>query len=185
MSIHDILNAGIGLYKEGEKGFHQVLQHLLASYDKLRRQGAADQSETAERLRQSLDQTITGIRQISSTAEARLQALLKEAGNNYEQLLSGLEGQIEAIKKQGEKGMDDMKGRMETLAESLKEQGTDRFRRSVERLIAGRQEDFLSTSSVEGERMISVLFSESEEYVHSPKDQETTDAEDTPKQPEP
>lgn len=168
MPIHDILNAGIGLYKEGEKGLRQALQHLQSSYDNLKGQGEADQSETAERLRLTLDQTIASLRQVSSKAEARLQGLVQEAGRNYEQLLSGLEGQIDTIKKQGEKEMGGVRDRMQTLAQSLKEQAPERFRHSIEKLIAGTEggTDPFQPAHPDEERMVSIVFSESEEPEH-------------------
>lgn len=165
MSIHDILNAGIGLYKEGEKGLRQALEHLQSAYDNLKRQGEADQSETAERLRQALDQIIASLHQVSSKAEARLQGLVEEAGRNYEQLLSGLERQIDTIMKQGEKDLGGMRDRIQTLAQSLKEQAPEQFRRSMERLIAGPEgsTDPLKPAQSDEGRVVSIIFSESEE----------------------
>lgn len=164
MSIHDILNAGIGLYKEGEKGLRQVLQSLQASYDELKRKGEEDQSETAIRLRQALDQTIANLRQISLEAETRLQALVQEAGRNYEQLLSGIEVQVAAIRKQGEKEMVGVRDRIQTFAQSLKEQAPERFRHSIEKLIAGIEGSADPLQPVNSEeRMVSIVFSESEE----------------------
>jgi len=134
MSLRDVLNAGIGLYIEGEKRFRQALQHLQASYENLRLQGEADQSEAAERLRQSLDLTISGIRNISAQAEERLQHLVDEAGKNYNQLLAGLEAQIDTIRKHSEEGS--LKVKIQELSQSLKKQGSEGFRLHLQQLIS-------------------------------------------------
>ncbi|MBW7858744.1 MAG: hypothetical protein H3C43_10750, partial [Leptonema sp. (in: Bacteria)] len=158
MSIHDILNAGLGLYNEGEKRLKDALQSLQNGYSELKSKGEQDQSKEAEKLRQSLDQTIRGIRQISTGAEERLQSLVKEAAKNYDVLLSGIESQLNSMTQQGKKGIGTVREKMQDFSKTLKTQGPDRFRKAVETLLS-QTNNTIDPFDTGDERMVSILMS--------------------------
>lgn len=163
MSIYDILNAGLGLYNESGKRLQDALQSLQNGYNQLKLKGEQDQSVEAERLRQSLDQTIQSIRQISSGAEERLQLLVNEAAKNYDVLLVGIESQINLMTEQGKKGVSSVREKMQDFSKSLKTQGADRFRNAVQTLLSQTNNYEADPFNTGSDRVVSILMSESDD----------------------
>ena len=113
--LQDLVNAGIGLYKAGEENLQGFLSTLQKSFEELKSKGAQDSSETATRLRESLDNTIKGVKDVSEKAEGNLKAVLDEARKNYSQVFE----QIKAFV--GEERIADLNTRIDELSKLIQE----------------------------------------------------------------
>jgi len=88
--LQDMLNAGLGLYRFGEKNAMELIQKLEASFRELVEAGSADQSREAQAIREVLSSSLKEVRETSSRAEKNFNAILEEAGKNYAQFLEQL-----------------------------------------------------------------------------------------------
>jgi flagellar biosynthesis chaperone FliJ len=113
--LQDLVNAGIGLYKAGEENLQGFLKTLQSAFEDLKSKGAQDSSETAAKLRASLEQTIKGVQDVSVKAEGNLKVILDEAKKNYEQVFE----QIKAFV--GEERIKDLNTRIDELGKLIKE----------------------------------------------------------------
>lgn len=118
-SLQDVLNAGLGLLKEGEKGFQNALETVSQAFEDLKSRGADDTSEAAQKIREVLDNTIRGVRDVSTQAEANFNQILEEARKNYGQILE------QARTVVGEERISDLNGRFEELAKFVQEKAGD------------------------------------------------------------
>lgn len=113
--LQDLVNAGIGLYKAGEENLQGFLSTLQKSFEELKSKGAQDSSETAVKLRDSLDQTIKGVKDVSEKAEGNLKAVLDEAQKNYSQVFEQIKSFV------GEERIKDLNTRMDELSKLIQE----------------------------------------------------------------
>ncbi len=118
-NLQDILNAGIGLFKEGEKNFQAALEAVGKTFEELKQRGAADGSESAQKVREALENTIRGVKDVSTQAEQNFNKILAEAEKNYAQLLEQVQGVI------GDERIKDVNARFEELAKFVKEKADD------------------------------------------------------------
>lgn len=118
-SLQDVLNVGLGLLKEGEKGFQQALEGVAKAFEDLKSKGAEDTSESAQKIREVLDNTIRGVKDVSTTAEANFNRVLEEARKNYGQILE------QARTVVGEERIHDLNARFEELAQFVQEKTGD------------------------------------------------------------
>ena len=116
--LQDLVNAGIGLYKAGEENLQGFVSTLQKSFEDLKSKGAQDSSETAAKLRNTLDQTIKGVKDVSEKAEGNLKVVLEEAKKNYAQVFE----QIKAFV--GEERIKDLNTRIDELSQLI-QQRTD------------------------------------------------------------
>lgn len=114
-NIQDILNAGIGLFKVGEQNFQTAIQAITKAFEDLKSKGAADNSEAAQKVREVLDNTIKGLNDVASQAQANFERVLSEAQKNYTQVLDQLKTVV------GEDRIKDVNSRFEELASFIKE----------------------------------------------------------------
>ena len=68
--LHDILNAGIALFRSGEDSVTSAVKEVQRTYDALKEKGAADTSEPAVQLRKALDDVVTQVNDLSTKAGA-------------------------------------------------------------------------------------------------------------------
>ncbi len=80
--LHDILNAGIALFRSGEDTVATAVKDVQKSFDDLKDKGAADTSEAAVQLRKILDDVVTQVNDIGN-----------KAGTTYSDSLVQLESQ--------------------------------------------------------------------------------------------
>lgn len=118
-SLQDVLNAGLGLLKEGEKGFQSALESVARAFEDLKSKGAEDHSAAAQKIREVLDNTIRGVKDVSSTAEENFNRVLEEARKNYGQILE------QARTVVGEERISDLNSRFEDLAKFIQEKTGD------------------------------------------------------------
>ena len=90
--LHDILNAGIALFRSGEDSVGNAVKEVQRTYDALKEKGAADTSEPAVQLRKALDDVVTQVNDLST-----------KAGTAYADGLKNLEGQYKKVSEQVEK----------------------------------------------------------------------------------
>jgi prefoldin subunit 5 len=113
--LHDILNAGIALFRAGEGTVNNAIKEVQRTYDELKSKGAADTSEPAVKLRKLLDDTVAQVNDLSG-----------KAGGAYNDALSKLEEQYGQISEQIQKlipqeQMDQIKDKIEELTRVIKE----------------------------------------------------------------
>ncbi len=68
-NLHDVLNAGLGLFQTVQGRFETLQKDIVASYEQLVSRGAADKSQMAERIRGTVDQGLTAVRDLQAKAE--------------------------------------------------------------------------------------------------------------------
>ncbi|MBI3395872.1 MAG: hypothetical protein HY042_08560 [Spirochaetia bacterium] len=66
--IQDILNAGIGLIRSGQENFGDAWKKVETTFNDLKSKGSMDQSEAALKVREVLENTIRGVKDVSSKA---------------------------------------------------------------------------------------------------------------------
>lgn len=114
-NLQDILNAGIGLLKAGEENFSTALKNVEKVFNELKTKGATDNSEAAVKIREVLENTIRGVKEVSGKAESNFNLVLSEAQKNYAQVL-------EQIKKVvGDERIKDLNSKIEELASYIKQ----------------------------------------------------------------
>ena len=113
--LQDLVNAGIGLYKAGEENLQGFLSTLQKSFEDLKSKGAQDSSETAVKLRNSLDQTLKGVKDVSEKAEGNLKAIIEEAQKNYSQVFEQIKSFV------GEERIADLNTKMDELSKLIQE----------------------------------------------------------------
>ena len=115
-TIQDILNAGIGLFKASEENFTQALGQVEKIFEELRDKGASDQSESAVKIREVLENTIKGVKELSGQAEVNFNRVLEEAQKNYAQVLEQIQ-QVAADER-----IKDLNSKIEELSGYIKTQ---------------------------------------------------------------
>lgn len=113
-SIHDILNAGLGLFKAGEENFKSAFVDLEKTFEELKKRGNEDNSEVAVKIREVLDNTIKGIKEVSDRTESSFSQVMSEVQKNYEQILEQIKRLV------GEERIRDLNSKLEELTEYIK-----------------------------------------------------------------
>lgn len=90
--LHDVLNAGIALFRAGEDSVNNAVKEVQRTYAELKEKGAADTSEPAVQLRKILDDVATQVNDLST-----------KAGAAYADALAKLETQYKALSVEIEK----------------------------------------------------------------------------------
>ncbi len=89
--LHDVLNAGIALFRSGEDTVGNAVKEVQRTYDELKEKGASDTSEAAVKLRKLLDDVVSQANELNS-----------KAGTAYGDALAQLEEQYKAVVAQVE-----------------------------------------------------------------------------------
>ena len=118
-SLQDVLNAALGLLKESEKGFQAALESVGKAFEDLKTRGAEDNSEAAQKMREALDNTLRGVRDVSSAASENLNKVMEEARKNYAQILE------QARTVVGEERIRDLNTRFDELAQFVQAKSDD------------------------------------------------------------
>ncbi len=113
--LHDVLNAGIALFRSGEGTVNNAIKEVKRTFDELKSKGAADTSEPAVKLRKLLDDAVSQTNDLSGkagTAYADAQKKLAEVYNN-------IGAQIESLVPKDQ--IQSVKDKVEELARVIKE----------------------------------------------------------------
>jgi len=101
--LHDILNAGIALFRSGEDSVNNAVKEVKRTFDELKSKGAADNSEPAVKLRKALDDIVSQTNDLSGKAGAaykdtqvKIADLYANAATQIEKLVP--KDQIQAVK---------------------------------------------------------------------------------------
>lgn len=113
--LHDILNAGIALFRAGEDTVSNAVKEVQRTFDELKSKGAADTSDAAVKLRKTLDDIVNQSSDLGG-----------KAGAAYNENLGKLQGlysnAIEQIKTMvPEEKLNELKDKMEELTRVIKE----------------------------------------------------------------
>ncbi|MBE7438769.1 MAG: hypothetical protein HS115_09975 [Spirochaetales bacterium] len=115
-SLQDILNAGLGIFKAGEENLQTALRYLESAFADLKSKGASDMSESAVKLREVLENTIRGVKDVTTQAEENFNKVLAEAQKNYAQVFE----QVKTVV--GEERLNDLNSKIEELSGYIKTQ---------------------------------------------------------------
>lgn len=113
--FHDILNAGIALFRAGEDSVNNAVKEVQRTFDELKSKGAADNSEAAVKLRKTLDDIV-----------AQANELNTKAGTAYTDTLNQLQGlysqaTAEIQKIVPEERINEVKDKIEELQKVIKQ----------------------------------------------------------------
>ncbi len=101
--LHDVLNAGIALFRSGEGTVANAAKEVQRTFEELKSKGAADQSDAAVKLRKSLDDIVQQVNGLSgkagsaySDAMMKIEGLYKQVAENAQKMVP--QDQVNAIK---------------------------------------------------------------------------------------
>ncbi|ASP41288.1 chemotaxis protein [Leptospira interrogans] len=99
----DVLNAGLGLIKASQEGLGKAKAVLEKTYMELVTKGASDNSEATVKIRETVDNVINDIKEVTSVAAKNYEESRAKIIENYNKITEEFkikipEGQIEAVK---------------------------------------------------------------------------------------
>jgi uncharacterized protein (DUF885 family) len=112
--VIDILNAGIGLFQSGREGLDKAAAELEKTYSELVAKGSQDNSETAVRLRESVDKIISDIKEFTNVAGKNYDETRAKIVENYNKITE----EIKAKMPEGK--VEEVKAKINEVAESIK-----------------------------------------------------------------
>jgi phage host-nuclease inhibitor protein Gam len=102
-TLQDVLNAGIALFRAGEDSVANAVKEVQRTFDDLKAKGASDNSESAVKLRKTLDDIVRQAQDLNTKANAsagdtytKLQGLYGNAVAEIQKIIP--QDQIQAIK---------------------------------------------------------------------------------------
>ncbi len=112
--IMDILNVGIGLLQAGKDGVEKAKVELEKTYQELSTKGAADTSEAATKVRESVNKLLGDIKDFSSVAGKNYDETRSKIIDNYNKITEEIqskmpEGKIDAVKAKIQEVADNIK----------------------------------------------------------------------------
>ncbi len=113
--LHDILNAGIALFRAGEDSMNNAVKEVQRTFDELKEKGAADSSEAAVQLRKALDDIVQQANELGSKADTAYADSLKQLQGLYDQAID----QIKTIVP--EDRLTELKDKIEELRKVIDE----------------------------------------------------------------
>lgn len=113
--LHDVLNAGIALFRSGEGTLANAVKEVQRTFDELKEKGAADSSEAAVKLRKALDDVVQQANELAGKADSTYSDSLKQ----LEELYSNVVEQIKNIVP--EDRITELRDKMDELAKVIKE----------------------------------------------------------------
>ncbi len=113
--LHDVLNAGIALFRAGEDTFKNAAKEVTRTYEELKSKGATDTSEPAVKLRQLLDKVVTQVNEIQVKADSNLKDVFSQVDAQYKQIVDQIQKMVPADQ------MNQIKDKIEELRAAIKE----------------------------------------------------------------
>ncbi len=114
-ALHDILNAGIALFRSGEDSLNNAVKEVQRTFEQLKDKGAADSSEAAVKLRKALDDVVAQSNDLSGKAGAAYTDAVKQLETLYGTVVE----QIKQIVP--EERLNELKDKIEELQRVIKE----------------------------------------------------------------
>lgn len=111
--LHDILNAGIALFRAGEGSIASAVADVQKTFEELKTKGAADNSESAEKLRKILDDIVKQAAELNNKASSTYGESLKQLQDLY----AKASAEIEKIVPKDQ--LDQVKGKVEELSKAI------------------------------------------------------------------
>lgn len=113
--LHDVLNAGIALFRAGEDTLNNAVKEVTRTYEELKSKGASDTSEPAVKLRKLLDDVVTQVNEVSSKADATAKDVFAQVDTQYKQISEQIQQMVP------EDQVNQIKDKIEELAAAIKE----------------------------------------------------------------
>ncbi|MCB1327095.1 MAG: hypothetical protein H7A21_04055 [Spirochaetales bacterium] len=113
--LHDVLNAGIALFRAGEDTLNNAVKEVQRTFDELKAKGAADTSDAAVKLRKTLDDIVSQANDLGGKADASYRQNLAELEKLYANA-------VEQIKKLvPEDRLNELRDKIEELMTAIRE----------------------------------------------------------------
>jgi hypothetical protein len=113
--LHDVLNAGIALFRAGEDSLNNAVKEVQRTFDELKEKGAADTSSAAVKLRKTLDDIVQQAGELTNKADATYNDSLKQLEELYTNALE----QIKTLVP--EDRITELRDKMDELTKVIKE----------------------------------------------------------------
>ena len=113
--LHDVLNAGIALFRAGEDSLSNAVKEVQRTFDELKEKGAADTSDAAVKLRKALDDVVQQANELGNKADATYSDSLKQ----LEELYANVVEQIKTIVP--EDRLTELRDKIDELSKVIKE----------------------------------------------------------------
>lgn len=113
--LHDVLNAGIALFRAGEDSMTNAVKEVQRTFDELKEKGAADSSEAAVNLRKALDDVVQQANELAGKADSTYTDSLKQ----LQELYGNVVEQIQNIVP--EDRITELRDKMDELSKVIKE----------------------------------------------------------------
>ncbi len=113
--LHDVLNAGIALFRAGEDSVANAAREVQRTFDQLKDKGAADTSEGVVKLRKALDDIVLQTNDLSSKAGVAY----TDAITQLETLYAKLVEQIKTVVPEDQ--LNQLKDKIDELQRVIKE----------------------------------------------------------------
>jgi polyhydroxyalkanoate synthesis regulator phasin len=113
--LHDVLNAGIALFRSGEDSLNNAVKEVQRTFDELKEKGAADSSEAAVKLRKALDDVVQQANELSGKADATYSDSLKQLEELYANVLEQIKNIVP------EDRITELRDKMDELNKVIKE----------------------------------------------------------------
>lgn len=102
--IMDILNAGLGILRSGQEGLDKAKVDLEKAYNDLVAKGSSDNSDSAVKIRESVDKLLNDVKELTSVAGKSYEETRAKIIENYNKISEEIknrmpEGQVEAVRQ--------------------------------------------------------------------------------------
>lgn len=113
--LHDVLNAGIALFRAGEDTLNNAVKEVTRTYEELKSKGATDTSEPAVKLRKLLDDVVQQVNEVSSKADSTAKDVFAQVDTQYKQIVEQIQQMVP------EDQLNQIKDKIEELSNAIKE----------------------------------------------------------------
>ena len=113
--LHDVLNAGIALFRAGEDTLNNAVKEVTRTYEELKSKGAGDTSEQAVKLRKLLDDVVQQVNELSGKADATTKEVLSKVDEQYKQIVEQIQAMVP------EEQLTQIKDKIDELSAVIKE----------------------------------------------------------------
>lgn len=110
----DLLNAGIGLFKTGKEGAEKAKKELAELYGELKKKGAEDTSESAKKIRGSMEHILQDLEEFTSQAGKNYEETKTKLMENYENI------SVEIRNRLPQEKITEIKSKIEEITNMIK-----------------------------------------------------------------
>ena len=124
--LQDVLNAGIALFRAGEDSVATAVADVKKTFEELKTKGAADNSESAVKLRKILDDIVKQAGDLSNKASSTYEDTVKQLQDLYAKASAEIEKivpkeQLEQIKAKVDELSKAIQAKVEEVTKTAKE----------------------------------------------------------------